>query len=144
MPISQTTITGSFKKPDNGDADLISATFKLSGADYEDGECIAANTVTAAVVAEGGDFSVTLWPNDRGDEGNTHYEVAFRFSDGSVVNNPKTLFVEHSDTPITLQAAVFAAKARGAVSPNSLRILTQAQYDALTPKDPNTVYLIRN
>ncbi|MDF3606348.1 hypothetical protein PE067_09470 [Paracoccus sp. DMF-8] len=143
MPISQTTITGSFKTPVNADAQLTDATFKLSGSDFEGGEGITANTVTAAVVTEDGDFTVTLWPNDRGMTGGTSYAVSFRFSDGSTMTMPKALVVSHSDTPVTLEDVVFENQARGAVKPNALRILTQAQYDALTPKDPNTVYLIR-
>ena len=54
MPISQTTITGSIKTPDNADAAITSVTFTLEGSDHEAGELIAANTVYATVTTPTG------------------------------------------------------------------------------------------
>ena len=143
MPISQTTITGSVKTPAGSDAAVTGVTFKLSGSDYEAGEIIAVNTVSASVTTETGDFTVTLWPNDRGIEGNTKYTMAFTFSDGSSVPGLKDIYVRHSDTPKTIEEIAAENKLSGTIKGFSVSILTAAQYAALNPKAPNTAYLIR-
>lgn len=143
MPISQTTITGSFKTPANQDAQLTGITFKLSGSDTEAGETIAANTVTGAVVTPQGDFSVTLWPNDKGMEGSTTYDMNCTFADGSSVTHMKKLFVRYSATQKTLEEVAFETKAAGTVKPYSVVVMTQAAYAALTTKAPNTFYAIK-
>ena len=143
MPISQTTITGSVKTPAAADAAITGVTFKLSGSDYEAGEIIAANTVTADVTTATGDFTVTLWPNDAGMEGNTTYAMSFTFDDGSTVPGLKSIYVRASETAKTIEDVAFETKAAGAVKPYALQVLTQAQYDGLATKAPNTVYLVR-
>lgn len=143
MPISQTTITGSVKTPANADAQITGVTFKLSGSDYEAGEIIAVNTVAGAVVTEDGDFEVTLWPNNRGMTGDTTYSMAFTFSDGSSVPGLKSIYVQHSDTPKSIEDVAFETIAAGKVKPMNLVVMTQAQYAALATKLPNTAYLIR-
>ena len=143
MPISQTTITGSVKTPANRDAAITEVTFKLVGSDYEDGEIIAANTVTATTIEVDGDFEVTLWPNDAGMEGNTTYDMGFEFSDGSSVPGLKKVYVRASETPKTIEDVAFETKVAGAVKPYSLQVVTQTQYDGLPTKAPNTVYLVR-
>lgn len=143
MPISQTTITGSVKTPGNADAAITSVEFKLSKSDFEAGEVIAVNTVIATVVENDGDFSVTLWPNDRGVYGDSTYAMTFKFSDGSEVKNPAQVHVKHSDTPKTLEEVVFETVAAGKLKPYELKVLTQAQYAALNPKLPNVAYLVK-
>lgn len=143
MPISQTTITGSVKTPANADAAITGVTFTLSGSDFEAGEIIAVNTVSGSVVTETGDFEVTLWPNDAGMAGNTSYTMAFAFSDGSKVTALSKIFVAYSPTPKTIEDVAFETIAAGAVKPYALQVITQAAYDALTPKVPTTVYLVR-
>ena len=143
MPISQTTITGSFKTAGGADAALTAATFTLTASDFEAGECITAGTVTAAVVTAAGDFTVSLWPNSVGMIGTSRYRLALTFSDGSRVTWPTELYVKASTTMQTLEGIAFETRAMDAVRPAALVIVTQAQYDAINPKSPNTVYLVR-
>tara|TARA_Y100001951_G_C11274459_1_gene260909 strand:+ start:982 stop:1416 length:435 start_codon:yes stop_codon:yes gene_type:complete len=143
MPISQTTITGSVKTPDNSDAQITEISFKLTGSDYEAGELIAVNTTFGSVTTAAGDFTVDLWPNDMGMEGNTKYTVTAKFSDGSSIPGLKDIYVKYSDTPKTIEDVAFETKAAGAIKPMALVVLTQAQYDALATKSPTTAYLIR-
>ena len=143
MPISQTTITGSFKTPDNLDAPITGVTFELSSSDYEAGEIIAKKTVPATVDTPNGDFTVTLWPNDRGVEGNTKYTMRFTFADGSSVTGLKDIVVRHSDTPRTIEDVAAENKLAGAIKGFSVVVLTAAAYAALDPKAPNTAYLIK-
>lgn len=143
MTISQTTITGSIKRPDNTDAAVTEVIFTLQGADFEDGEIIAVNSVLAEVDTARGDFLVTLWPNDAGVQGTTHYNVLFKFSDGTTIPAINKIYVRASDTERTLEDVVAEGIIAGQVQPYQLRIVTQAAYEALTEKAPNTVYLVR-
>lgn len=143
MPISQTTITGSVKTPANTDAQITGVIFKLSGSDYEAGEVIAANSVPATVTTAAGDFTVTLWPNDKGIFGNTRYSVVSTFSDGSTLPGLKDIYVTYSPTSKTIEDVVFETIAAGPVKPNTLKVLTQAQYEATSPKLATTLYLIK-
>lgn len=143
MPISQTTITGSVKRPDGDDAVITSVEFKLSGSDFEAGEIIAARTVTAEVTPETGDFTVTLWPNDAGLKGNTSYKLDFKFSDGSVVTGLDKIYVRQSDAPRTIEEIAAETQLQGAIKGYSVRILTRAQYDALATKEAFTLYPIK-
>ncbi|MDB6455135.1 phage upper tail fiber protein [Falsirhodobacter sp. 20TX0035] len=143
MPISQTTITGSVKTPANREAKITGVTFQLSDLDYEAGEIIVANPIAATVDPENGDFSVALWPNDAGMDGNTRYAMTFAFSDGSSLPGLKSVYIRASDTPKTMEDVAFETKAAAAVAPYELRVLTQAEYEALSPKAPTTAYLIR-
>lgn len=141
MPISQTTITGSVKTPANADAAITGVSFKLSGSDYEAGEIIAANTVAGSVVTGTGDFTVTLWPNDRGMVGTTQYSMTFTFSDGSSVPGLSNIYVRHSDTPKTIEDVAFETLA-STIKTVSIVITTAADFPDIT-KQPNTLYLIR-
>lgn len=143
MPISQTTITGSVKTPDNKDAAITGVKFTLSGSDYEAGEIIAKKEVEATVTSGAGDFEVTLWPNDRGIEGTTKYTMAFTFDDGSSVTSLKDVYIRYSDTPKTIEEVAAENKLSSAIKGFSVSILTAAQYAATDPKAPNTAYLIK-
>ena len=143
MPISQTTITGSVKKPDGTDAQITEISFKLTGSDYEAGELIAVNTTYGTVTTADGDFTISLWPNDKGIEGNTKYQITAKFSDGSSIPGLKDVYIKHSDTPKTIEDLAFETKAAGAVKPMALVVMTQAEYDALATKSPTTAYLIK-
>lgn len=143
MPISQQTITGSVKTPANADAPITGVTFTLVGSDFEAGEIIAVRPEEGTVNTETGDFSITVWPNDQGMKGNTHYKMSYTFSDNTKVTLDDKIYVTLSDGPVTIEDIAFDTIARGAVKPYTLSILTQAQYDALTPKSPSTIYLVR-
>lgn len=143
MPISQTTITGSVKKPDGTDAQITEISFELNGSDYEAGELIAANTTYGTVTTADGDFTISLWPNDKGIEGNTKYTIKAKFSDGSSIPGLKDVYIKHSDAPKTIEDLAFETKAAGAVKPMALVVMTQAEYDALATKSPTTAYLIK-
>ncbi|MFC3628190.1 hypothetical protein ACFOM8_01885 [Paracoccus angustae] len=143
MPISQTTITGSVKTPDDQDAAITGVKFTLSGSDYEAGEIIAKKVVEADVTTATGDFTVTLWPNDKGIEGTTKYTMAFTFDDGSSVTSLKDIYVRHSDTPKSIEEIAADNKLAGAIKGFTVQIITAAQYAALNPKAPNTAYLIK-
>lgn len=143
MPISQTTITGSVKTPDNQDAAITGVKFTLSGSDYEAGEIIAKKVVEANVTPEDGDFTVTLWPNDRGIEGTTKYTMAFTFADGSSVTSLKDVYIRHSDTPRTIEDIAAENKLAGALKGFDVRFVTAAEYAALDPKAKNTAYALK-
>lgn len=143
MPISQQDITGSITTPANSPAAITGVTFTLNKSDFEAGEIIAVNTVAATVDTQTGDFEVTLWPNDAGMDGTSSYTMAFTFSDGSKVTGLSSIRVLASNGPKTIEDVAFETLAAGAVRPFALRILTQAEYDAVTPKVASTVYLIR-
>lgn len=143
MPISQTTITGSIKTPDDQDAAVTGVRFTLSGSDYEAGEIIAKKVVEATVTTATGDFEVTLWPNDMGIEGTTKYTMAFLFDDGSSVTNLKDIYIRYSPTPRTIEDVAAENKLAGAIKGFTVSVLTAAAYAALDPKAPNTAYLIK-
>lgn len=142
MPISQTTIVGSVKRPDDTNAAITGLEFTLSGSDFEGGEWIVANRVTGTVVTAEGDFSITLWPNDRGIIGDTLYSVRLLFSDGSSVSQAQQMRVQYSPVPRTIEELVFEGRAAQNIAPMALRTLTRAEFDALTERAPNTAYLI--
>lgn len=141
MPISQTTITGSVKKPDGSDAQLVGVKFALKSTDYEAGEVIAKNTVEAVIDSTSGDFTAQVWPNDRGLLGNTKYSVSYEFSDGSQIGS-SDVYIRHSDSPKTIESVAFETVAAGQVAPMNLRVLSQAQFAALSSLDVNTAYLV--
>lgn len=143
MPISQTTITGSLRRPNNADAAVTGISFRLSASDHENGEWVVVNTVAGVVDTPDGDFTVTLWPNDMGMFGNTTYSVSLTFSDGSTVTDMKQVYVRYSETPITMEDLAFEALARVAVLPYKLKMVTADQYANENPKDPLTAYLVR-
>lgn len=142
MPISQTTVTGSVKLPSGGDAQLTGISFKLSGSDFEAGELIAVNTTAGTVTTEAGDFTVNLWPNDKGLDGGTTYTVTAQFSDGSTLTNVSKIYVPSSETDLTIEDVSFAAKLLAAFKGYKIAMMTSAQYNSLTTKDPKTVYVI--
>ena len=142
MPISQTTITGSVKTPGNLDAAITGITFTLTKSDYEAGEIIAKNTVNGAVIEADGDFSVTLWPNDKGMNGDSKYKMKFTFGDGSTVDLAE-IYVKHSDTPKTIEDVALETKLAGALKGYTAVVLTQTQYDALATKSPTTAYILK-
>lgn len=144
MPISQTTVTGAIKTPSNSGANIASVTFTLSDFDYEAGEIISTRAVSATVDPETGSFSVSLWPNDRGINGNTRYSVKFTLEDGAVIPGPSNLWLRYSDAPVTIEDVVFETKIYSFAAPYALRILSQDEFDALPAKAPNTLYIIKN
>ncbi|WP_072295516.1 hypothetical protein [Paracoccus sp. SM22M-07] len=143
MPISQQTITGSVKTPANADAPITGVTFTLVGSDFEAGEIIAVRPEQGAVTTETGDFEITVWPNNMGMKGNTHYKMSYTFSDATKVTMDDKIYVTKGEGPVTIEDIAFDTIARGAVKPYALTIVTQAQYDGLATKAANTVYLVR-
>lgn len=143
MAISQTTITGSFKTPDDKDAQIAAIEFKLNGSDFEGTENIAANKVTGTVTTATGDFTVDLWPNDRGRKGNTTYSVTVKFDDQSSITDPKTLFVRHSATPREWADVTAENELSELFKGYKGAVVTAAEYAALTTKAPNTLYAVK-
>lgn len=144
MPISQQDISGSIVTPTGENAQLTSVTFTLTGSDYEDGELIAAKSFEAEVTPDTGDFTVTLWPNDMGMEGNTNYTFVANFNDGSKVTNVKSLFVKYSPSPKTLEDVAFETKAAGALKPSAFRVTAAAAFAAEAVHPLNTYSVIRD
>lgn len=143
MTISQTTITGSIKRPDNTDAAITEVTFTLKSMDFEDGECIARNSVAAEVDTRNGDFMIVVWPNDAGLKGNTTYDVSFKFSDGTTIDALRDVYVRSSSDSQTLEDVVAQAGIGKAIAPYALKLLSRAAFDALPTAEPNTLYLVR-
>lgn len=143
MPISDQEITGSFTAPTGQNAQLTSVTFTLTGSDFENGELVTSQTFEGEVTEGTGDFTVTLWPNDMGMDGNTNYTFAATFSDGSKVTNVKSLFVKYSPSPKTLEDVAFETKAAGALKPSGFRVTTAAAFAAETVHPLNTYSVIR-
>lgn len=143
MPISQTTITGSVKTPDDKDAQITSIEFKLNGSDFEGTEQIAANKVTGTVTTANGDFEVDLWPNDKGRKGTTTYAVTAKFDDGSSITEPKTVVIRHSDTPRQWSDVTAENELSDLFKGYKGAVVTAAGYAALTPKAPNTIYAVK-
>lgn len=143
MAISQTTITGSIRRPDNSDAAVTEVLFTLSGVDFENGETIAINSVSAEVDTATGDFIISVWPNDAGLMGTTAYSVAFKFSDGSSIPALQQVYVRASSTDRRLDEIIAEAKIKPLLGPYDFRILTRAAYDGLTEKSATTFYLLR-
>lgn len=142
MPISQSEIFGSIKKPDDTDAAVTSVTFTLSGSDFEGPEWIAANTVRGTVVTEEGNFRISLWPNDRGVNGDTMYSASLQFADGSSVTMPSQMRVAYSPVPRSIGQLMFESRTAAQIAPNRVQVLTRAEFDALLNRTPNTAYLI--
>lgn len=143
MPISQTTITGSVKTPTGDDAQLTGVTFELTGSDYEDGELVASKSFEGEVTPETGDFTVTLWPNDVGMDGNTNYKFVATFSDGSKITNVKTLFVAYSPGPKTMEDVAFETRAAAQLKPAAFRVTTAAAFAAEATHPRNTFTVTR-
>lgn len=142
MAISQTTVTGSFKTPANTDARVAAVIFRLIGSDFESGELVTVNSVLAIVDPENGDFEITVWPNDKGSRGGTSYNVTYIFDDASVVTGLSNVIVRYSPERWTLEDLDFQMRASRQLAQRQIREVTAAQFDALNPLDPNTVYLI--
>lgn len=143
MPISQTTITGSFKTPDDQDAQITAIEFKLNGSDFEGTEQIAANKVTGTVTTATGDFTVSLWPNDKGRKGTTTYAVTAKFDDGSSITDPKAVYVRHSATTREWADVTAENELSELFKGYKGAVVTAAEYAALNPKAPNTLYAVK-
>ena len=141
MPLSQTTITGRIMLPDNEPAIIRSLRFTLTNSDWEDDIWVAKDTVDATLGSEPGRFTVTLWPNDAGDKGNTRYRVAVQLENSASVDTIPLLFVRKSDVPTDIDDLILE---QFEIAPGySTRVLTQAQYEALASYATNTIYLVR-
>lgn len=144
MPISQTTITGSFKTPDNKETGVTKVKFTLNNSDFEAGEIISTQVVEADVDPQTGDFRASVWPNDRGSKGGTNYKIEFITGvKNEKITGLESAYIRHSDTEKTLEDIFIENQDLGKGSANNLIILTQSEYDALNPKTPKTVYLVK-
>lgn len=140
MPISQTTITGRIVLPSNQPAQINSVIFTLMSSD-EEGSLIVAKHSTLATIGGDGDFSVTVWPNEAGERGNTRYGVVVNLANGAALDAIPLLFVRKSDTPLLFDDLILEQTTIVAGYAN--RVLSVAQYEALTVYAPNTIYLVR-
>ena len=140
MPIAQTEIRGRVRLPNNTPAQVTSVTFTLSASDEERDIFVAKHTISATI-GEEGEFSIVVWPNEAGDRGNTRYRVTVNLAGGASLDPFPLLFVRMSDEPQELDDIVLEQTSLVAGYAN--RVLSQAQYDALTVYAPNTLYLVR-
>lgn len=130
-----TTITFAFRQPGGANINGGKVAFTLSGYDVDEG--IVLSAAVEALIGAGGTGSVDLWPNYSGLKG-TSYKVAVTPAGGTPVDLG-SIVVPVSATPIPLHQLIQP----GNVGTLKTRVLTQAEYDALTSTDPQTLYLIR-
>lgn len=140
MPISQVTVSGTIMLPTNQPADINSVVFELLGNDSEDGQRVAKLRVTG-VPGENGTFSITLWPNDAGERSNTRYKVDIRLNGGATLDPIPNLFIRASDAARPFEDLVLEQTTL--VVGYLTRVVTRAEYDALTVYAPNTIYLVK-
>lgn len=130
-----TPITFSLTLPTGAPVTGGKAVFALSGYDLDGGIVIPAE-VEAAISADG-TGTVSLWPNVMGMRG-TSYKVTVAALSGLRVDLG-TITVPESSTPVPLHTIVPVGQIGGLKT----LVMTQEQYDALDPKDAQTIYLIR-
>lgn len=140
MPIAQTSIEGRIMLPNNQPAQIQSIVFTLMASD-EEGELFIAKHSISATIGEEGNFSITVWPNEAGDKGNTRYSVAVSLGGGASLDPIPNLYVWRSDVPLRFDDLILE---QTTIIPGyATRVVTRAQYDALASYAPNTIYLVR-
>ena len=140
MALVTTTVTGPVLLASGAAPASGYLKFILNGHDSDTGQIVAPSPIRADIGA-GGAFSVGLWPNTRGSRG-TRYGVVLGLLTGAA--NPAeislgTIEVPQSAVPVELEDLLAIPGLPGIT--NTV-VLTQAAYDALPVKDPNTLYLI--
>ncbi len=132
-----TTINFALKQPSGLPVAGGKVSFVLTGYDLD--AAIILPTSIEANIGTGGTGSIAVWPNVFGLKATT-YKVTITSSQGQgqkleIVG----VIVPESDTSVALHMLV----PTGAVGGLKTVVLTQTDYDALTVKDAQTLYLIR-
>ena len=140
MALVTTTITGPVLLASGAAPASGYLKFILNGYDSDSGQVIAPSSIRADI-GPGGALSVNLWPNTRGTRG-TRYGVMLGLLTGStppVEISLGTIEVPESVTEVELEDLLSIPQLPGFTA---TVVLSQAAYDALPVKDPNTLYLI--
>lgn len=140
MPLKQTTIEGQIFLPTNQPASITSVVFTLMASD-EEGDLFVAKHSVNATIGEEGRFSITVWPNEAGDRGNTRYQVAVTLGNGASLDPIPNLYVWESDDPIRFDDLILEGST--IIPGYTNRVMSVAQYEALTVYAPRTLYLVR-
>lgn len=126
-----TTITEKFVDPQTNEVASGKVAFTLTKTDFDDA-VIVAGTVETDIQPDG-TISIELWPNTAGIALSTYRVTHDRTLLGEII-------VPESDEAVDL-GDLITVPGIGAIK--TIRILTLAQYTALTVKDSSTLYMIR-
>ena len=140
MSISQTTVVGEIVTPDNLPAAIEFVSFTLTLPDYEDGVLVSPKEIFAAV-GPNGEFTVNLWPNDKGLLGTSRYVIHYRLDNGAKIPSQGNIFVPHSPTPLSIEDLILPTAL--SIKPYVAKIVSEAQFESLLRYDDNTIYLIK-
>lgn len=135
MAETPTTVTFTLTNPDGTVVRGGKATFSLSGYDIDAGFVVP--TMVEVPIELDGTGSVDLWPNTGGLT-NSLYAVNFTPTFGGKTVALSNIAVPESATPVALHTLAVTK-----IGTLTAIVLTQAEYDALTTKDPAKLYLIR-
>lgn len=140
MSLVTTTITGPVLLPSGAAPASGYLKFILDGYDTDGGQIVAPAAVRADIGA-GGQFSAALWPNARGGRGSRYGVMLGLLTAGNqpVEVSLGSISVPESATPVELEDLLVLPVLPGFTA---TVVLTQAEFDALTTPNPNTLYLI--
>lgn len=140
MALSRQEVQGKITLPTDVPASIQSITFTLLNSDQENDEWVAKYSVSAEI-GTNGEFTVELWPNDAGEKGSTKYGVEVRLGGSASVDPIPNLFVRKQDYPWDINDLIIE---QSTIVPGyTNRVMTRAQYLALSAYEPNTLYLVR-
>ncbi|MCB5411771.1 phage upper tail fiber protein [Pseudogemmobacter faecipullorum] len=145
MALTKSIITGRVVLPTDAPAKAAEVTFTLSGFDTEGADVVLPATERAPLKQDGSlpdDFG--LWPNIEGLRG-TSYRATARWtevcrSQGTIPRDAVLGDFVIGDQPSYALPDLLLIKPPPGLA--ATVVLTQAQYDALTPPDPANLYLV--
>lgn len=140
MALSRQEVRGKITLPTDSPATIQRVTFTLLNSDQEGDEWVAKYSIDANIGANG-EFTIEVWPNDKGARGNTRYSVAVTLSGGASVDPIPNIFIREQAEPWDIDDLILEQTTIIAGYTN--RVMTRAQYLALTVYEPNTLYLVR-
>lgn len=124
MPLPLVTITGNFIAPDNVEIANGTITATLSGYDQDGETTVPIKPITATIT--NGEYSIALWPNDRG-MNNTKYTFSAVSDDASkTVSIPGIIVFE--DGPTTMGDLLALSKVIGKLP--TLTLMTDPKFAA--------------
>lgn len=135
MAETPTTINFTLTKPDGTNVSGGKVTFTLSGYDLDGGVVMPGSV--EATISPIGTGTAELWPNVAGLK-NTSYKVSIAPLNGNKVD-AGAIIVPESEDVVALHTLIQI----GTLGGLKAVVMSQAEYDALTTKDANTLYLIR-
>lgn len=130
-----TEITFVLKLPSGAAVSGGKITFTLSGYDFDGG--IVMPEPIEAPISGTGTGSIKVWPNIAGLK-NTSYKVQIIPSSGTKLEL-SNVTIPASTVPVALHTLVPVTQVGGLTTV----VLSQAEYDALSEKSAQTIYLIR-